>query len=556
MVAQRNDNPLDFDLVRATLDKVEEALGVETVRPLRQLLELCLSVMAVLSAKKVSIERLRKMVFGSATERSANIFPTDPSSDPSAATASSTSTGDQPKRKRPNHGRTPARAYHGCETIVVTHPTLYPGDNCPDCGDGTLYRLANWSPEVRLRGQTPVVGTVYQLERLRCHLCGQIYTAELPPSAGPKKFDPSVASIVAVLRYGEGLPWNRLQRIQLAAGIPLPASTQWGVVRDALPDGIQAIYDWLLSLAAQRQLVHNDDTHMQILQLTAQKKRGQPLREDHPKRSGVFTTGILALDPGQPTIALFFTGPYHSGENLRELLQQRQPELPPPIQMCDALSRNMPSDLQLIVANCLAHGRRNFVELARVFREEVRFVLTCFAQVYQVDEQARREQLTPEQRLELHQRESQPAMDQLQQWMQQQFDEKLVEPNSALGLAIQYMQKYWEKLTRFLCVAGAPLDNNVCEQALKMAIRHRKNSLFYKTTRGAEVGDLYMSLIHTCYLCGADPFDYLTQLQRHAAEVLASPSHWLPWNYKQPQPTADHPPTDRGTPTPPAVPDS
>lgn len=98
---------------------------------------------------------------------------------------------------------------------------------------------------------------------------------------------------------------------------------------------------------------------------------------------------------------------------------------------------------------------------------------------------------------------------------------------------------HWEKLTLFLRVAGAPLDNNLCEQALKMAIRHRKNSLFYKTTRGAEVGDVYMSLIHTCYFSEADPFDYLTQLQRNHERVRAAPGDWMPWNYRKQLDAAD-----------------
>ena len=116
--------------------------------------------------------------------------------------------------------------------------------------------------------------------------------------------------------------------------------------------------------------------------------------------------------------------------------------------------------------------------------------------------------------------------------MKRQFDERLVEPNSGLGAAINYLRKHWRQLTLFLQQAGAPLDNNLCERALKKAILHRKNALFYKTQNGADVGDLYMSLIHTCELCGANPFDYLTQLQRHADAVAAAPQHWLPWNYR------------------------
>ena len=113
-----------------------------------------------------------------------------------------------------------------------------------------------------------------------------------------------------------------------------------------------------------------------------------------------------------------------------------------------------------------------------------------------------------------------------------QLEEKRTEPNSALGGAIGYMLKHWDPLTLFLRQAGAPLDNNVCERALKKAILHRKNALFYKTRNGARVGDLFMSLIYTCQLNEANPFDYLTELQRHAEAVAACPERWMPWNYR------------------------
>ena len=134
-------------------------------------------------------------------------------------------------------------------------------------------------------------------------------------------------------------------------------------------------------------------------------------------------------------------------------------------------------------------------------------------------------------RLVYHQQHSGPVMDQLRQWLTAQLEEKKVEPNSGLGGAIGYLLKYWDRLTLFLRHAGAPLDNNVCERILKRAILHRKNSLFYKTEKGAEVGDLFMSLIHTVELCGANPFDYLTQLRHHADELEATPQDWMPWNY-------------------------
>jgi transposase len=78
-----------------------------------------------------------------------------------------------------------------------------------------------------------------------------------------------------------------------------------------------------------------------------------------------------------------------------------------------------------------------------------------------------------------------------------------------------------------------PLDNNIVERALKKAILHRKNSLFYKTRKGAQMGDLFMSLIHTCELNDVNAFDYLTELLRHTEELKRDPSEWMPWNYRE-----------------------
>jgi len=122
--------------------------------------------------------------------------------------------------------------------------------------------------------------------------------------------------------------------------------------------------------------------------------------------------------------------------------------------------------------------------------------------VYKNDALARQQELSPEDRLTLHQRESGPVMEELHQWLERQLDDRLVEPSSGLGESIRYMLNHWDKLTLFLRQAGAPLDNNICERALKKAILHRKNSLFFRSERGAHTADVFMSLIYTCELCG------------------------------------------------------
>jgi hypothetical protein len=229
---------------------------------------------------------------------------------------------------------------------------------------------------------------------------------------------------------------------------------------------------------------------------------------------------------------VFFTGRQHAGENLTDVLRRRAAELALPIQMCDALSRNAPHPLRVILANCLAHARRHFVDVVESFPAECRYVLETLGEVFHHDALAREQGLTPDQRLHFHQQHSGPLMEGLRAWGQEQFEQRRVEPNSGLGKAIRYLLKHWPQLTLFLRQAGAPLDNNICERALKKAILHRKNALFYRTANGARAGDLFMSLIHTAELSGANPFDYLTELQRHAADLARAPDCWMPWNYR------------------------
>jgi len=249
----------------------------------------------------------------------------------------------------------------------------------------------------------------------------------------------------------------------------------------------------------------------------------------------VFTSGIVSVNEGRK-IALYFTGGRHAGENLAEVLKQRSAELPSPIQMCDALSRNVPKlpvGVEILLANCLAHGRRQFVDIAENFTNGCRYVLELLGQVYLHDAEAREQGLTPDERLRLHQERSRPVMDRLHSWLEAQLAERRTEPNSGLGQAITHLLRHWQPLTLFLRKTGAPLDNNLVERSLKRAVLHRKNALFYRTLNGAQVGDLFMSLIHTCQLCGVNSFDYLVELQRHARELAACPAEWMPWNYRE-----------------------
>jgi DNA-directed RNA polymerase subunit RPC12/RpoP len=433
---------------------------------------------------------------------------------------------------RKGHGRIGAAAYPHARCTHVEHDRAHVGDTCPQCSHGRLYRLREPERIVRITGQPPLAAHTWELDRLRCSGCGGVFTAPAPAEAQGSKYDERAAAIMALLRYRVGTPLHRLDRLQRNLETPVPASTQWEVVRDRV-DAVVPVHDELCRCAASGRVLHNDDTSVRILEFMG-KRRAELVTHGElpdPDRTGLFTTGFVSITADGP-IALFFSGRKHGGENFTSLLDTRDPALPPPIHMCDGLDRNRPHGHAVIEDNCLAHGRRHIVDEADNFPAECRHVLEALGKVFKTDEQCKEQALSDDERLAVHQRDSAPVMAELQRWILAQFDEKHVEPNSGLGEAFQYLVKRWDKLTLFLRVPGAPLDNNSCERALKMAIRHRNNSLFYRSQRGARVGDIYMALIYTAELHGENPFEYLVALLVHPADVAADPAAWLPWTFR------------------------
>jgi transposase len=525
---------LDQSELEAILERAKTALSEEEYAKLHAAIETLVFLTQELEKKQVSVQRLKQLLFGATTETTRKVMERLLDETGKGSTSGDEAAQRQKPEaaeKAPGHGRHGAEDYVGAEQVRVPHESLKPGDPCPNCKKGTVYESVEPGHLVRIRGQAPLGATVYEIQKLRCNLCGEIFTARTPPGVGSQKYDAESASMIALLKYGTGLPFNRLERLEGSLGLPLPAATQWEIVEHSA-DEIEPAQDELIRQAAQGHVLHNDDTTMKVLALARPSR--EPTGSDRPGRPGVFTSGIVSILEGH-RIALFFTGRRHAGENLATVLKQRAGALSRPIQMCDALSRNLPDlpeELQTLVAHCLAHARRQFVDVAGNFPDECLHVLLTLKKVYTNDALAKDQWLSPEQRLHFHQTNSGPKMDALKAWLTAQLEERRVEPNSGLGEAITYMLKYWDQLTLFLHQPGAPLDNNVCEQALKKAILHRKNAYFYKTENGARVGDLFMSLIHTCELNGVNPFDYLTQLQKHTDELSAHPADWMPWNYR------------------------
>jgi transposase len=529
-----------------------------------QIIRMYFWLVFALQGAKLSLKRLRTLLCGSSApplpqERPAFAAAT-PSSEPSDQVAGGEtltpvaeaahgveaggeagrgeSSGEVSPKPKGGHrvgtGRLGAAAYVGAERLECHHEELAVGQRCPVCGQGTLYALPP-GVELRIDGHALLSAIRYELEKLRCSACGQIFTAGLPANTGEEKYSARARAVLAVSRYYLGVPGYRLQGYQAMLGVPVPDATQWDQI-EVVGDCAYKVFAQMELVAAQGELIFQDDTAVRIMsllkensdRLAAARVQGLSTPQD---RTGMHTTALV-VQVGEHTVILYYSSRRHAGENLQRLLEQREAGLATPLAMSDALASNaLADDAAVIRCHCLAHGRRKFSDVEEVFPHECRMVLDVLSQVFDHDEQACQDQLSPAARLAYHQARSQPLMDGLKTWLARQLDERLVEPNSALGKAIGYMQRHWDTLTRFLSEPGAPLDNNLAERALKLFIRQRKNSLLYKNTHSAYIASVLTSLIATCLYAGVNAVEYLVALQEHRAEVLADPAGWLPWTY-------------------------
>jgi transposase len=426
--------------------------------------------------------------------------------------------------KRPGHGRRSVDDYPGAKRVYCHDPHRQPGDRCA-CG-GRLYATRTPAVFLRFTGQPLVGATCYEQTVLRCSSCQQRFSAPLPEDVPTEKYDATADVAIVMAQYAAGLPFYRRAQMQEAYGVPLPASVQWERA-EAVADALLPVYLYLRTLAAQTRVLIGDDTRVQILSCYEENEQ----RAADGQRHGLHTTGIVAQspNPSQPSIVLYVSGRQHTGENMGELLELRSAEQDPPLQVGDALAANWSHSSPVIPVKCLAHARRQFTDIEEAFPEECEQVREAFATVYRYE--AETTGMAAEQRLAHHQLHSAPVLERLQNWIKAQFEQRRVEPNSALGKAFAYLERHWEGLTQFLRLGNAPLDTNAVERALKRVVLHRKNALFFRTEQGAAVGDLLMSVIETCRTNGIRAADYLVQVMNNTRAVRDNPAQWLPWNY-------------------------
>jgi len=539
--------------IEEALDRIRKSnLSKDDIDLLIGCVEFATWLPQALKEKDISIKNLRRTLFGKDDTKknhkkknnknndkdAKNNENTD--SDKSTDTASSENT-EQPVNppaeqnqnsnvvdiKKPGHGRMGYDAYTNANKVFVPHDTLKAGDYCPEKCGGKLY-LFSPGHVIRVVGNSFATVTEYTVETLRCALCNTVFNANLPDGISKtEKYDPKFKAQLAIQKYYAGMPFYRQENIQTMLGFPLPDSTQFDLV-EQVADCAYPVIGALEKIAANGTLSHYDDTGAKILSVISDN-RANPDK----KRTGMFTTGIISTINDNQKIALFYTGTKHAGENITALLQHRNKEKEKIILMCDALASNIPKLLQdiIIECNCLSHGFRKFRDLLEYYPEICLHVIHALGIIYENDEKTNKMDHCA--RLHFHRKYSKPIMKKLHKWLKKQINKKLVEPNGHLGGAVKYMLKHWDKLTRFLTVVGAPIDNNIVERSLKIAIRNRKNAMFYKTLHGATIGNILTSLIETARLSNVNPVDYLVALQENKSVVHKNPADWVPWSYQK-----------------------
>src|SRR6266446_3704800 len=376
-----------------------------------QIIRMYFWLVFALQEAKLSVKRLRTLLFGSSAqlkgrpasegeatsseapgqaageEEAAPVEEAAPRLETTGCEAGSGASESEAKPKpqgghRAGTGRLGADTYVGAERTECRHEALAVGQRCPVCGQGTLYELPP-GVEIRLDGQALLSALRYELQKLRCSACGQIFTASLPHEAGEEKYSPRARAVLVVGRYYLGLPLYRVESYQAMLGVPIPDATQWDQI-EKVGDCCYVVFELLETLAAQGELIHQDDTSVRIVTLIKENQqiRAQAAAQgfSRPKeRTGMFTTALV-VKRGERLICLYYSGRAHAGENLAALLEKREADQKPPLVMSDALARNEVEEGLVIRGHCLAHGRRQFSDIEEVFPSACRVVIDSFNQ--------------------------------------------------------------------------------------------------------------------------------------------------------------------------------
>lgn len=523
--AQKNNKEMDISIedLEKLLEEVRQGqLSSTSLQLIERIIILIQNLYIALKKKKVSIKEVKKIFF---SDKEHNKQQTESKENKEEIDINKLKNTNQEKPKRKGHGRNGVDKYKGAKRVYSEHKQIKEGERCPDkkC-KGHLKKYYRNAKFIRLEGQAPVAATIYEQEILRCSACQYCYTAPLPEKVKPEKYAATADAMIVMCKYGYAIPSNRLANVQQSLGVPLPASVQWQRI-ETVANILLPLFLYMQILSAQAEILYHDDTKVRIL-------RALPSKND--KRTGLFTTGIVT-ESEDKKIAIYKSGRNHAGENASELLEKRNKELETIKKMSDASSNNNSPKITAIIMLCLAHARGKFKKIADIFTKQCEIVIKIIGLIYDNEEQTKT--MSRQQRLVYHQEKSVPLLEKLKEKIKQDFDRKEVEPNDALGQAYNYLENNWQELTQFTRLLGAPLDNNIVERMLRMAVLHRKNSLFYRNDMGAFCGDICMSIIQTAKLNHVNPYIYITKLIENEKGVRSRPENFLPWNFEQNQKT-------------------
>lgn len=528
-MASPETTQLDYHALSGLIQRIEEAiandlaLSVEDMKLLLYAITTLCTLQSKMEQDDITLHKLRKLLGMVKQSEKRGVKDKDPNDkNPSSQRKKATSK----KEKKPKKRTTP-------KTVVHAIKDHHKGDVCPECERGKLYPYTA-GKLLRITGHPPFEATQHIIEQLRCNACEVIYKAPLPEEVladgGPdQQYAYSARALMAIHKFYSGTPYYHQENLTRLLGYHISASTIFDQCEYVANDSMPVFYE-LQRQAAAGHLFLVDDTRHRIL-TQEPELRDNPSGHGQRLRTGVYASGLIAIRSDGHEVVLFDISLGHAGEHLDQILNYRPPGLAPPKVMNDALSSNTVTQRTIKVCYCNAHARRLFYDLMKRYPDEVGWVLDTYANIWMHESHIRKENMSDQQRLAYHQEHSLPVMTSLHQWATNKMASDSFEEHSALGKAIQYFLKYYEGLVMFCVELGAPIDNNRMEEKLKIVIRGRKTSHFYKTITGAGVANVLISLIATADQAGANSYEYLQAIQRHHQAVKENPKNWLPWNY-------------------------
>ena len=523
---------IDNDALDALIERVSEAkehelaLSPDDCQLLLNALMTLASLQENIASKDVTIHKLKKLIgIVKSSEKLEDLIKQE------SLPTKSSKTNKQQRTSRTKPTATKVKP------TVVHHPltTLARGELCPECNIGKLtkYEPASF---LRIVGQSPFIPDQHVMERLRCSACGAYFTAPLADEVqadgqAQQKYGYSARSLMAICKYYAGTPFYRQGSLQKLLGVSITASTIFDQT-EYVANAIYPVFKQLIVEASNARHYYIDDTTHRILDQAPIVKK-QRNSDKERIRTGVYSSGMIAVTATEQHIVLFETNIGHAGEFIDSILCRRSDNVAPII-MSDALGSNRPSvDMEFISSLCNSHARRKFVDVLSHFPDEVGNILEKYGQIWHFDNLAKEQKLNTKERQAHHYKLSLPIMAEIRKWGTAHLLDESVEENSGLGKAIKYFNKHYEGLTSFCRVPGAKLDNNLMEAELKLVVRDRKNAMFHKTLSGASIGDVITSMVATASWAGINIFDYLNTLQREQKAVKLAPENYLPWNYQQ-----------------------